>query len=81
MNRIFAKSQFLEPINKKSQSIKDVKNDIVNNLAGRNPHKIFEQYENAEMTLKFFEKTNRYASPKNTITFFSGEDLETFNTI
>lgn len=58
MNRIFAKNQFLEPINKKSQSIKDVKNDIVNNLARRNLHKIFEQYENAEMTLKMFEKRN-----------------------
>ena len=42
LNKIPAKNQFLKPINEESKSIKGDKNDIVNNLAGKCPRKIFE---------------------------------------
>ena len=59
MNKIPVKNQFLEPINKESKSIKHAKNDIVNNLAGKHLHDIFEQYVNAELKYKILEETNR----------------------
>ena len=40
--KIPAKSQFLEPIYEEFKSIKDAKNDIVNNLSKKHPHEIFE---------------------------------------
>ena len=81
MSNIPVKHQFLEPINEESKSNKLAKNDIENNLVGKPPHEIFEQYVNAELKLKILEERNRYAAQKNTITSFNAEDLETFNSI
>ena len=81
MNKILAQNQFLEPINEKSRSIKDAKNDIANKLAGKHFYEIFEQYVNPELELKILEETNRYANQKNTRHSFNVEDLETFNSL
>ena len=77
MSKIPAKNKFLEPVKKESKSIKQAKNNIVNNLDGKIPHKIFEQYGSTE--LKLFEEINRHAAQKNTTTSFNVQDLETFS--
>ena len=41
MNNVAANHQFLGPINEESISNKHAKNDIVNNLAGKQPPEIF----------------------------------------
>ena len=81
MKKIPAKNQFLDPINKKLKPIQHAKNDIVNNLAEKNPHKIFDQYVNDELKLKTFEETNRNAAQKNVTTSVNVEVLKTFNLI
>ena len=81
MNKIPTKNYFLEPIKEKSKSIKHAKNDIVNNLAGKPPHEIFEQYLDTELKLNILKETNRYTAQKNTTTSFIVKDLETFNPI
>ena len=73
MNKISAKNKSLEPINQKSKSIKHTENDIVNTLAGKQPHEIFEQHVN--------EETNIYAAQKNATASFNVEDIEIFNAI
>ena len=81
MNKIPGKNQFLDPINEESKFIKHAKNDITNNLAGKHPHEIFEQYVNTELKLNILEETSTYAAQKITTTSFNVEDLETFNSI
>ena len=58
MDNILVKIQFLEPINKESKPTKHTKNDTINNLAGKHPYKIFEQYTNAELKLKILAPRN-----------------------
>ena len=41
MNNVAANHQFLGPINEESISNKHAKNDLVNNLAGKQPPEIF----------------------------------------
>ena len=81
MNNVPAKHQFLGPINEEWISNKHAKNNIVNNLAGKQPPKVFQQYVNAELKFKKHTETNRYAAQKNTTTSFNVENLETFNSI
>ena len=55
-----AKVQLLEPINGDSKSIKHAKNGIVNNLTGKHPHEIFEQYVNAKLKLITYNEKECY---------------------
>ena len=56
LNKPPPKNQILEWRNEDSKSIEHVKNDIVNNLAGKHPHDIYGQYINDELKFKFYKK-------------------------
>ena len=62
--KIPAESQLLGPTYKELKSIKHAKNNIVNNLSGKHPHKSFEQYLNAELKLNILEAD---ALPRKTL--------------
>ena len=64
MNKIFTKYWFLGPINKEWKSIEHVKNDIVNNLAGKYSHESFEKYVSSEFKLKILEERNTHAAQR-----------------
>ena len=58
------RNQLLEPVNKEQKTVKDSKNAIMEELAGKLPHESFEKYVNVELKEMFVTKTTHYAVQK-----------------
>ena len=75
------RNQLLEPVKGESKTVKDSKNAIMEELAGKQRHEAFEKYVNAELKEMIVTETNRYAAQKNRNSTSKVTDLETFNTV
>ena len=75
------RNQLLEPVKGESKTVKDSKNAIMEELAGKQQHEAFEKYVNAELKEIIVTETNRYAAQKNRNSTSKVTDLETFNTV
>ena len=74
------RNQLLGPVNGESKTVKDSKKNIMEELAGKQPHEAFEKYANAELKETIVTVTNRYAAQKNANSTFPVTDLETIST-
>ena len=81
MKKIPTRNSLLLPIDGESLKIKETTNDTRETFAGKQPHKIFEEYVKAELKEKILVETNRYAAQRNTNFFLSMADLNAFNAI
>lgn len=74
------RNQLREVVNGELKTMKDSKNAIMEELAGKQPHEDFEKYVNAELKEMIVTERNGYAAQKNTNSILTVTDLETFST-